>query len=53
MSEMFVFVASAKVPVATQKQLASLLNAAIAARLNSENQRWAQVVKASGFRAES
>jgi len=77
MSEMFVFVASAKTPPAVQKQLAAALNAAvgtptvkstldaaeynplslsqeaIAARLKSEHQRWAQVVKASGFKAES
>lgn len=77
MSEMFIFVASSKMPVATQKLLAAALNAAvatptvkssldaaeygsislaqdaIAARLKSEHQRWGQVVKASGFKAES
>lgn len=77
MSEMFVFVASSRMPVANQKLIAAALNAAvatatvkstldaaeydpvsltqdaIAARLKSEHQRWAQVVKASGFKAES
>lgn len=77
MSEMFVFMASAKVSPAVQKQLAVHLNAAVAtptvqstltaaeynaltlsqdeirARLKSEHQRWAQVVKASGFKVHS
>jgi tripartite-type tricarboxylate transporter receptor subunit TctC len=77
LSEMFVFVASAKTPPAVQKQVAEALNAAIgtpsvkttleaaeynsltlpqdkiAARLQSEHQRWGQLVKASGFKADS
>lgn len=76
MSEMFVFVASAKTPAAVQKQLATAFNAAtstssvkealaaaeyealslpqeaIRSRVKSEHQRWAEVVKASGFKAE-
>lgn len=76
MSEMFVFVARAQTPAATQQELASALSAAvrspavqqalekvefeplvmepaaIARRLRAETERWAAVVKSTGYTSE-